>query len=283
MIKNNILPNRIRWWHSSLIWEHYNKLISGHKDGIIELLRQTGKTFERGVSIGCGNANKELKLVKEGIVNHFELFDTSENRINEGIEKARELNILKYVSFHKENVFEYNEKESVNLVFWHDSLHHMFDVNYAINWSRDVLRQDGIFCMNEYVGANRFQWSDESIILASSIRSLLPKNYFISPYNPKEYLNPIIDRCNPLALEKDDPSEAVNSSRIIECVIQYFPNVEIKKLGGIIYLIALSDIIYNFDENNENDRNLLKALLLIDEILIGKMESCYAVAIAEKT
>jgi len=79
-----------------------------------------------------------------------------------------------------------------------------------------------------------------------------------------------------------DPSEAADSDRIVNSILRYFPNAEVKDTGGIVYNLALQDMLGNFDEENEYDRILLDLLMIIDELCIGLGHSLQGVALAVK-
>lgn len=285
-VSNTRVSYNLRWWGSPTIWNHYNRLISGDESGLIQLLKQklNGRVLGKGISVGCGIGVTEMKLIQEGIVSHFDLYELSEVRINKGLERAKELNILNRIDYHNEDVFSCIKDDSYDLVYWYDALHHMFDVDYTVKWCKQILKNEGIFCMNEYTGPSRFQFSDKTLEIATAIRNALPDKYFFDPRNGNQFSR-ICYRPSASALAKDDPSEAADSGRIIESVIKYFPQAEIKKLGGIVYMRVLDDIICNFNENDLKDLQMLKALLDIDKALIQfpDVDNLYSAAVAQKT
>ncbi len=285
-------PKRVRWWESPLIMEHVNRLTSGEPGqkeigrGLAELVKRrvAGRVFQKGVSVGCGVGFKEMRFIRDGIVESFELFEFSEERIRKGREIARSLGVADSVNFRNEDAFEAIKESSVDFVHWNNSLHHMLDIDSALQWSRKVLKKGGLFYLDDFVGPSRFQWSDESLALATRIRSLLPEKYLRSPYNPKQFLDRIVERPDPREIAKSDPSEAAQSSLILECVRRYFPQAEITLCGGTVYHLTLTDVLFNLDEDNEYDRALLELLLLIDELTIkvSQYDNHYASALAWK-
>ena len=64
------MANRTRWWQSPTIVKHINKNFSGvpamgTDGGDIELLRSISEgPLRRAVSIGCGNAFHEIKILQ---------------------------------------------------------------------------------------------------------------------------------------------------------------------------------------------------------------------------
>jgi hypothetical protein len=163
----------------------------------------------------------------------------------------------------------------------------MLDVDAAIAWSRRVLKTGGVFLMDDYVGPSRFRWGRQEMELATRVRQILPDRYLKDPYHPdrSEVLIPRkIRRPSPLLMNLTDPSEAVQSDRIIEGVVRHFPNAEIIPTGGAVYHLALPEMIHNIDENDEYDRAILDLILLIDELSIyhPSIRTYFATVIAFK-
>jgi len=282
-------PKRIRWWQSSTIRKHVNQIVCGEpvngiSEGLNIRLKDLGSTFEYGVSVGFGNGQKEFKLLKEGLVKKFTLFELSDKRIENARKTAEILGLLDRVEFIKGDCFQYEFKEKVDFVHWNNSLHHMFDVNKAIEWSHQILEVGGVFYMDDFVGPSRFQWSDDALELGTRVRNILPDRYLKNPHDPNKLLNRTIERLDPEKLKRDDPSEAADSSNILKSVIRFFPNAEITLTGGIIYHSTLNDVLHNIDETDLKDKAILDLLLIIDDLATKNgIESQYATALAVKT
>lgn len=275
-----------RWWNNPTIVDHVNKLICGEdvhgpSAGIFRRLQSLaqGKRFEKGISIACGNGAKELQLLKNGIVDHFDLFEISHSRVEQGEKLARELGLQNKVRFHVANVFDQNLDGNFDLVYWDSALHHMLDVHAAVKLSHDILSKGGCFFMHDYVGASRFQWSDFQCKVATQARELLPKRLLRDPSHENAFLPTQISAPNVRDLISMDPSEAADSDNIISSVKNIFPNVDITYTGGAIYHMTLNDVIANFEPEDEP---LLLSLLLLDTALIELGESHFAVASAIK-
>jgi len=283
-------PLRIRWWQSKLIIRHINELVCGKRidgpsAGLIERLKEgfpDKLPLKSGVSVGGGSGQKEIHLLRSGVVEKFELFELSEARIAAGIELSRKLGVEDRVEFIHADAFNARiAPGAYDLVHWNNSLHHMLDVDDAVAWSRKVLREGGIFYMDDFIGASRFQWPDRQLEIASRVRRIFEGSYYLEdPKNPGQFIEPDIKRPNPDRLMQDDPSEAADSERILEAVKRHFPNAEIKMTGGVIYHLALNNMLHNFDE--EKDRHLLDLMMLVDGLCANMGENHYAVALAEK-
>jgi SAM-dependent methyltransferase len=188
------------------------------------------------------------------------------------------------LEFKLENAFNYDfSKLKIDFVHWNNSLHHMFDVSEAIKWSYEILSPGGVFYMDDYVGSTRFQYPEYVLDIVNGIRNNLPKKYLKDQFNDGIYHGHVA-KIDQYELEKNDPSEAADSERIINSVKKYFPSAEIILTGGIIYFIALNGLWGNFDEENENDISILTKLMGIDKQYAQQQNimSPYAVALAFK-
>jgi SAM-dependent methyltransferase len=144
-----------------------------------------------------------------------------------------------------------NEPEQYDLVHWNNSLHHMLNVEAAIEWSWKVLKPGGLFYMDDFVGSGRFQWTPQMLLAATAVRQSLPDRLLVNPHKLITMLPRIVKKPDPEKLRQSDPSEAADCSRILECVQRQFPGADIIFTGGVIYHLELSDVLANFAENED--------------------------------
>jgi SAM-dependent methyltransferase len=279
--------NGARWWDHPAIHRHINRLVCGDAiDGPHQgfhqriRVRNGGVPFRRAASVGCGSGGKEIGLLRQNLVEHFELFEIGEFRRDQILAKATEHGVADRVTVYLDDAFAHDFRGDLDLVYWNNSLHHMFDVAQAVAWSHRGLRSGGCFAMDDFVGPSRFQWSDDDLDLAFRVRDAFPDDYLIHPRNPaaripKRQSRPALDQ-----MMETDPTEAADSASILDAVRKTFPDAEIVGTGGIVYHLALNDVLANFDE--ERDAALLQSLLLLDETLAAGGRTHYAVAIATR-
>jgi hypothetical protein len=136
--------------------------------------------------------------------------------------------------------------------------------------------------MDDFVGPSRFQWSDYELNIVLRVRSLLPANFLHPPpgFATQNLLVARVTGPTVQAMIDSDPTEAADSSNIIPAITKTFKNSNIMLTGGVIYHLALSDVLAHFDD--VEDSSLLRALLLLDETLAAAGTSHYAVAFAMK-
>lgn len=281
--------SKVRWWQCPTIIRHVNRRICGQPlDGItsgdIALLkaRYPGRKFENAVSIGCGNGNKELELVKSGLVSHFDLFEISSVRIEQGRALASKAGLEDAMTFRQVAVDLTGQPSSpsYDLVYWNNALHHMLDVTQAGIWSKQQLKPGGVVYINDFIGPNWMEWTPEMLRIASTVRSGLPARMLRHPRIPWRKLPsklPKVDVEQAIAI---DPTECADSERILPAFSSLFPDGLVIPTGGLIYHTTLNDVIKNIDE--VRDANLLDLLLLIDDMTISQGLSQYCVMVGDK-
>jgi SAM-dependent methyltransferase len=281
------------------ILRHVNKVVCGSSvDGPWTGLQQRmcelteHGTFSCGISVGCGSAGKELALLQKGIVRHFDLYELCPERLEQGKREAARLGLTDRASFHARSPLAQNINEQYDLVYWNNALHHMPDALQALQWSRNCLLPGGWLVMDDYVGASRFQWPDSQLRIASRIRRALPDRlrqvcestdratHTNQSVPPKQMFTSQVTRPSVAGMIASDPSEAADSANILPALKRIFPDARIIPTGGVIYNLALKDVIANFDD--VRDAALLADLLEYDAILAEQGETQYACAFAHK-
>lgn len=178
---------RLRWWESPTIIRHVNQTICGEpidgwNAGAIRLLQQKSddrKKLYSAVSIGCGEGIKEMQLLESNLVQKFLCFELAEERIRKGKQIAEAKGLQDRILFFKEDFFVSGySRQSYDMVFWDNSLHHMMDVYTAVKKSYDILKPGGVFFCNDFVGKNKFQWSDMELAIVNGIRMSLDDKIF---------------------------------------------------------------------------------------------------------
>lgn len=279
------ITSKRRWWQSPTILQHINQVVCGEPldapwAGFAQRIREYGPSkLERGISIGCGEGIKEIYLVRDGIVESFDLFEISLKRADGGRKVAEQHGLSDRVKFHVCDAFE-ARLDPYDFVYWNNALHHMLDVEQAIRWSYAHLMPGGLFAMDDFVGASRFQWADAELDIAERVRRLLGPRYLRNPMDPSLTLPLRPSRPTVECMISADPTEAADSARILPAIKKIFPNAEITLTGGCIYHLALNDVIANFTEIE--DKALLQSLLLADEAFAKSGLTQYAVALATR-
>ncbi len=290
------LTSRSSYWFSKKILRHINNLAYGkiferknENDANIlnaaqyfllkEKISSLGKkSLALALSIGCGSAEKEMYLLQQNIVDVFHCFELSKERIEQAKNEARRLELLHRIEFHHCDFFTsaFNKEESYDFVFWDGALHHMQNTKEAVQISYKILKKHGIFYCNDYIGPSYYQWSDSELAIVNSVLAKLPEKIFENPNGgrfPSKVWRPTIEQ-----MKAADPTEAVDSGHIKEAILESFTHLYYKDLGGLLYLLALNNILVNIEEESP----ILDYILKLDEHTISLGLSQFAFFLAVK-
>jgi ubiquinone/menaquinone biosynthesis C-methylase UbiE len=254
--------------------------------------------FEKALSICCGFGHVERSLSKLNVANKIIGTDIAPGAIEEAIRMAKENhinNIEYYVSDLNKNAMGNNEYD---LIWANGALHHIKDLKFVISNIYNALKPGGYLVSNEYVGPNYQQIGKRQEEIIRAVISLLPNNmkrnckYHID-YSDKSLTNLIksfakailnkIETCkgnktvwSKPTIEyflKTDPSECINSSRIIPILKNTFDDVNVRYFNGSILFYALESEFYaNYDFNNIKHKMLLELLFNIEDTFIDMGE-----------
>jgi hypothetical protein len=77
-----------------------------------------------------------------------------------------------------------------------------------------------------------------------------------------------------------DPSEAPDSEQILPAIREFMPDAHVWLLGGVIYHLALNDVVANF--RLPEDGPFLDMAMLLDQALSHAGQNHYAVSLYRK-
>lgn len=139
-----------------------------------------------------------------------------------------------------------------------DVLHHITNLEGLYYRIREALVPGGKLLFNEYVGPNRFQYSDARMDVINRYFRLIPDHLRFNPYWSGLFWSRF--RVDPAKLAADDPTEAVRSEDVLPLARRYFDVEAEYPYGGGLLNPLLYEIIANFDEKNPYDARLLRLL-----------------------
>jgi 2-polyprenyl-3-methyl-5-hydroxy-6-metoxy-1,4-benzoquinol methylase len=120
------------------------------------------------------------------------------------------------------NVREW-EADQFDVVFAHGALHHIESLDWCVG--QRGLRNGGLLYVNDFVGPQRYQYSDAQMRIANELLERVP---------PRWRKRTSVVRCDAEQLKKDDPSEAACSHFIEQTVRVHFEVLERKPRGGTL-------------------------------------------------
>lgn len=179
-----------------------------------------GRTFRRGLSIGCGSGSLERDLLTRGICDEMDAFDGSAESLRIAREEAAKAGLADRIHYSLGN---FNEprlpRDAYDVVFAHQSLHHVAKLEKLFRAVLRALKPDGLFYLDEYVGPSREQWNAATFAAHRALYDMIPE---------EQRLVSVL----PLPIEVDDPSEAIRSDEILRELEVGFELVERRDYGG---------------------------------------------------
>ena len=233
------------------------------------------------LSVGSGYCSHELKLAAMNPQWHITCIDFSEKLLQYAAEEAR-ARALCNLSFLAEDIYAYALPEkSFEMVFFHASLHHFKPMDFIVQRVSQLLKDGGVLVLNEYVGPNRMQYSSEQRQAVNEGLAILPEAYkqiYKTKLYKRRYYGSGLWR-----MVLSDPSECVESARIMPMVHQYFHTKVEKGYGGNLLMPLLKDIAHHFMQDTEESQALLQRLFDLEDAYLTTHPSDFVFGIYEKS
>lgn len=222
------LNNPVHWEANMVTQQAQWKYISGDPlKNPIHWFLEKYKPFGAMASICCGSGLLERDIAAN-YLQHKDAqivgYDISPGSVEVAMERAQGLRGIAY------------EVCDVNTAVWHEgyldaafahgALHHVQNLDHCLGQLGKALKPKGLLFVNDYVGPQRFQWTDVQLRLAKQALEMVPQQFRVEGAQPK--------RCDPVALEAMDPSEAVRSHHIMEHIRAHFRIEVLRNRGGTL-------------------------------------------------
>jgi|WetSurMetagenome_2_1015567.scaffolds.fasta_scaffold11833_5 SAM-dependent methyltransferase len=263
------------WWDIPEVMDRWNVMISGDArvDYVDYFLARHlgGRRSMSALSLGSGTGAREIALARTGLFARVDGVDSSRARIAYAEGRAREAGvggIVRYVAGDAARVDLAGG--SYDLVIAEQFLHHVSPLDPMLSRIRGLLRNDGFFVFNEFVGPSRFQWTDAQLEAVNALLDGLPPRYRVRWRSGT--IKRRVHRPGRLAVMLYDPTEAVESSRIVPLVRGAFDMIELKGYGGAVLQPLFSDIAWNFLPKGPETAALLARCFEVEDRLLARGE-----------
>ena len=235
------------------------------------------------LSIGCGTGELERGLIKIKCAKVIDAFDIDDESVKTAISLAKKDNINDINYFVADANKIHLPENKYDLVVAHNAVHHFVELEHILAEINKSLKLNGIFVIVEYVGPNRFQWTNQQLKIINDLLKLLPDRYKRDADNDL-ITKPIVTQKTMGGYLREDPSEAIRSSDIVPLIHRYFKVIEERDMGGTILHMLLANIVDNFDISKEEDLTLLKLLCYFEKFVIEEkvLASDFKLLIARK-
>lgn len=206
---------------------------------------------QRALSICCGDGCLERHALTINIAQYFDAFDASPGAIQIARKKAEETGIAPRVRYVVADLNHCHlEPQCYEAAFSAMALHHIKELEHALEQIRRSLKPGSLFILNEFVGPNQFQWTATQVRLANELLQRIPERYRKS-LRTGALKNQVLQPTR-AQMTAGDPTESIRSSEILPLVSQVFEIVERVDYGGTILNLVLEEIAGNFQWTSED-------------------------------
>lgn len=236
-------------------------------------LRKTGGEFWGGAR---GNG---IALIELGAVEHFDLYDVSPVGIEYAKSVAVERGFGEKVTCHVGPIGKSRiEPGTYDLVTFVASLHHMTPLEDTLRFANQALKPEGlIWCANEYIGPDRFNYPAKHAELAREFFRHIPESL-------RNRWHSELSLPTPEEVAAVDPTEAPCSSTIEATMRRLFPKLEIMPLYGALAFVIFWGLNHDALYETKEGRELVQYILGMDKALTdsGLLPTYFAHIVARK-
>ncbi len=225
-------------------------------------------SFDRSLSVCCGDGAHEIQLYSSGKVRFVSGVDISKGAIEQAVARFESAGAPKErYRFEVGDVNALDIDGTFDLILSTGALHHTTNLEELLQKVARALAPQGYFIVVEFIGPNRFQWTDRQIEIANKVLTAL------DPYYLRDGTQTRFERPSVESMLKCDPSEAVRSAEVYPLVKQYF-DVRYERFYNGTLLHQLHPLLRS-DLANQQQRDfdsIVNLILVMEDLLIkGKV------------
>lgn len=222
------------------------------------------RTFHRSLSICCGDGAHEIQLHTSGKVRFVSGIDISEGAINQAMARFAAAGAPPdSYRFEVGDVNALQLQDRYDLIFSTGALHHTTNLEELLSTVARALEPNGYFVVVEFIGPNRFQWTDRQIEIANQVLSVLDPAYLRDGRNAR-FERPTIE-----SMLACDPSEAVRSADVYPLVKKHF-DVRYERFYNGTLLHQLHPLLRTelANQGKRDFDSIVKLILLLEDLLV---------------
>ncbi len=272
------------WWTIPKVRERWNHLITG--DSSISYEKYFSEKYCDGqavkmISVGSGICSHEMEFARLNPGWKITCIDFSE-KLMQAAAKVAEQEGLTNVEFIIEDIYNHTFPDDYyNIVLFNSSLHHFKNLDDLIGKVHRSMAPDGKLIINEYTGANRFQYSKSQLKEINKCLGLIDKEYrkiFKTKLYKNRYWGSGIFR-----MLISDPSECVESESILSTISCYFKTLEEKGYGGNLLMPALKSISHHFQKPDAGKEICINNVFKYEDEYLMSNRSDFVFGVYEKS
>jgi ubiquinone/menaquinone biosynthesis C-methylase UbiE len=235
-----------------------------------------------GLAPGCGSGFHVLRWAELGIFRRLDAFDVSPERIEAARAEAERRGLDAIVRFTVADVATIEFPDGAyDVVLGEHALHHFTPLDAVLDRLARCLKPDGMLYVDEYVGPTRHQWTARQLTAANALLAMLPARYRRTEAGRTKR---VVIRPSILRMLLTDPSEAVESDRLLPLLHQRFRVVEEHGYGGTLLELVFAGIAQNFLGDDDETRRWLDLCFATEDALLaaGEIPHSFVVAVCRQ-
>jgi len=202
--------------------------------------------LRRVLVLGCGTAGNERTVCERGWAREAVAFDLSAKALKAAQASASGVIGVRHVQADMDNLPLGQDPflpGHYDAVLGISSVHHCSRLQSLFGTLRQLLVPGGWLFLNEYVGADRFQFPDSQVRHIARVASTLlpPLMTTLQGVHKNGFRAPSVEEVVAV-----DPSEAVASSQILPLMAEHFETVLYRPFGGALLHFLLGNVAQNF-------------------------------------
>lgn len=257
---------RLVWTASPVVRRYLHRLVSGDPNcdwlTFVES-RHLPDRVDRALVLGCGSGWLERALYERGRFGRILACDVAPATVKRARREAEKMGISN-IEYRVLDLEHAPLGGPYDAIIANDVLHHITDLEGVYGRIHEALAPGGKFLFNEYVGPNRFQYSEERMHLINRYFRLLRDEL------RRDYTGETLwrrERLSPARVIADDPTEAVRSEDVLPVARRVFRVEREYPYGGGLLNPLLFGVIPNFRDDVPAHVALLEALCEAEERL----------------
>ncbi|HXM78953.1 MAG TPA: class I SAM-dependent methyltransferase [Thermoanaerobaculia bacterium] len=272
------------WTASSTVRRYLHRLVSGTPDcdwlTYVEW-KHLPPRVDRALVLGCGSGWLERALSQRGRFERIVACDFAPATVERARKEAQRLG-LGNIEYRVLDLEHEPLDGPYGAIFANDVLHHITDLEGICGRIRAALAPDGRFLFNEYVGPNRFQYTDERMDFVNRYFRLLSDDLRRDPFS-----GAVLWRRERLSAEQviqEDPTEAVRSEDVLPVARASFRVEREYRYGGGLLNPLLYGVVVNFRHDDADHVSVLETLCGTEERLsgAGEIESDFSIFVGTR-
>lgn len=271
----------VSWMASTAVLMHLNERATG--DPARDWLSSWAHRYFAGndlrvLVLGCGEGWLERAIAQWPYVSRIDAVDVSE----EAVARARAAGGAKIAYGVVDLNHDRLEANAYDVIVAHSILHHVENLEHAFGEIERAMKAEATLIVNEYVGTNRFQFTERQLEIINVLLAALPEDLRRGRVENVTYTKK--ERPDREFMIANDPSEAVRSEDLLPMIRERFEVLESKEIGGTILMHLLYDIVQNFRFDDPRERAYIEMICALEGELVdrGAIESDFVILAGRK-